>query len=236
MKSTEIIQNSMQNTEQKEKQNKGQQGKPNFQREMEKCIEGHQKAGEVPTLFLHSCCAPCSSYVLEYLSEYFQITVFYYNPNIYPDEEYYKRVEEQKTFIERLPAKHPIHFVEGNFDKERFYEMAKGMEDVPEGGMRCFRCYELRLREAAEYARERNMDYFTTTLSISPLKNAAKLNEIGLVLEKEYKVKYLVSDFKKKNGYKRSVEISKEYDMYRQDYCGCVFSKKQREREQKEKE
>lgn len=208
----------------------------NYQKELEAIIAKHQKVSEVPTLFLHSCCAPCSSYVLEYLSDYFRITVFYYNPNIYPDEEYYKRVEEQKVFIERLPAKYPIQFVEGNFDKERFYEITKGMEEVLEGGERCFRCYELRLREAAEYAKERGMDYFTTTLSISPLKNAQKLNEIGLALEQEYHVKYLVSDFKKKNGYKRSVELSKEYDMYRQDYCGCVFSKNQREREQQEKE
>lgn len=207
----------------------------NYQKELEAIIAKHQKTSEVPTLFLHSCCAPCSSYVLEYLSDYFRITVFYYNPNIYPDEEYYKRVEEQKVFIQRLPVKYPIQFVEGNFDKERFYEITKGMEEVLEGGERCFRCYELRLREAAEYAKEREMDYFTTTLSISPLKNAQKLNEIGLALEQEYHVKYLVSDFKKKNGYKRSVELSKEYDMYRQDYCGCVFSKNQREREQQEK-
>lgn len=196
----------------------------NYQKELEVLIEQHRRAGETPTLFLHSCCAPCSSYVLEYLSQYFQITVFYYNPNIYPDEEYYKRVEEQKNFIQQLPAKNPIQFVEGNFDKERFYEMAKGLEDVAEGGERCFGCYELRLREAAEYAKERGMDYFTTTLTISPLKNAQKLNEIGLMLEQEYGVKYLISDFKKKNGYKRSVELSREYYMYRQDYCGCVFS------------
>lgn len=205
--------------------------KINYQKELEQIIENHQQEGEIPTLFLHSCCAPCSSYVLEYLSEYFRITVFYYNPNIYPDEEYYKRVAEQKEFIERFPAKYPIHFVEGNFDKERFYHMAKGLEDVKEGGERCFRCYELRLREAAEYARERGMDYFTTTLSISPLKNAEKLNGIGQALETEYGIKYLVSDFKKKNGYKRSVELSKDYNMYRQDYCGCVFSKNEREKE-----
>lgn len=208
-----------------------QPNKINYQKELEKIIANHQKQDQVPTLFLHSCCAPCSSYVLEYLSEYFRITVFYYNPNIYPDEEYYKRVEEQKAFIERLPAKHPIQFVEGKFDKERFYAMARGLEDVNEGGERCFRCYELRLRESAELAKEYQMDYFTTTLSISPLKNSAKLNEIGLALAEEYGIAYLVSDFKKKNGYKRSVELSKEYDMYRQDYCGCVFSKNQRERE-----
>ena len=203
----------------------------NYQKELEKIIDKHQKQNQIPTLLLHSCCAPCSSYVLEYLSEYFRITVFYYNPNIYPEEEYYKRVKEQKDFIQKLPAKYPIQFVEGNFDKERFYAMAKGLEDVSEGGERCFRCYELRLRESAELAKEYRMDYFATTLSISPLKNAAKLNEIGLALAEEYGMSYLVSDFKKKNGYKRSVELSKEYNMYRQDYCGCVFSKNQRERE-----
>ena len=203
--------------------------KTNYQLELEKIIAEHQKKGETPTLFLHSCCAPCSSYVLEYLSQYFKITVFYYNPNIYPDEEYYKRVEEQKQFITCFPAQNKIDFVEGNFDKERFYEMARGKEDIPEGGERCFLCYELRLREAAEYAKARGFDYFTTTLSISPLKNAEKLNEIGLILQKEYGVKYLVSDFKKKNGYKRSTELSREYGMYRQDYCGCVFSKQERE-------
>ncbi len=203
--------------------------KQNFQAEMEAIISKHQNADEIPTLFLHSCCAPCSSYVLECLSRYFRITVFYYNPNIYPDEEYYKRVKEQKQFIEHFPAKNPICFVEGDFDKERFYEMAKGLEDAPEGGERCLHCYELRLREAAIYAKEQGVDYFTTTLSISPLKNADKLNEIGLALAEEYGVKYLVSDFKKKNGYKRSVELSREYGMYRQNYCGCVFSRRQRE-------
>lgn len=209
--------------------------KHNYQKELEQILEKITKQGQVPTLFLHSCCAPCSSYVLEYLSEYFYITVFYYNPNIYPDEEYYKRVKEQKDFIERFGAKHKISFVEGNYDKDRFYEMAKGMEQVPEGGARCFACYELRLREAAEYAQKLNADYFTTTLSISPMKNAEKLNEIGEKLAQEYGVQYLLSDFKKKNGYKRSTEISKEYGMYRQDYCGCVFSKKERERVNEEK-
>jgi predicted adenine nucleotide alpha hydrolase (AANH) superfamily ATPase len=173
--------------------------------------------------------------VLEYLSQYFKITVFYYNPNIYPDDEYYTRVEEQKKFIERFPAKNKIDFVEGNFDKDRFYAMAKGLENAPEGGERCFLCYELRLREAAEYAKARNMDYLTTTLSISPLKNAEKLNEIGLNLANEYGIKYLVSDFKKKNGYKRSTELSKQYGIYRQDYCGCIFSKQERELQIKNK-
>lgn len=141
---------------------------------------------------------------------------------------------EQKEFIERFPAKNQISFIEGRFNKEDFYAMAKGLEDVPEGGERCFACYEMRLREAAEYAKRLGMDYFTTTLSISPLKNAAKLNEIGLKLEEEYDVHYLLSDFKKKNGYQRSVELSHEYGMYRQDYCGCVFSMRERERVCKE--
>lgn len=203
--------------------------KINYQTELEKIIEKHQKQGETPTLLLHSCCAPCSSYVLEYLSKYFKITVLYYNPNIYPDEEYLKRVSEQKQFIDKFPTENKIDFIEGNFDKKRFYETVKGKERLPEGGERCFLCYELRLREAAEYATRGNFDYFTTTLSISPLKNAQKLNEIGLNLAKQYGVKYLVSDFKKKNGYKRSTELSQQYGMYRQNYCGCIFSKQERE-------
>lgn len=201
----------------------------NYQKELEKIITEKSGAGEAPTLLLHSCCAPCSSYVLEYLSEYFRITVFYYNPNIYPEEEYYKRVEEQQRLIGQLPAKHPISFAEGVYDKERFYAMAKGLEQAKEGGERCFRCYELRLREAAELAKEKGFDYFATTLTISPLKNAAKLNEIGELLGEEYQVAWLPSDFKKKNGYKRSTELSKEYGLYRQDYCGCIFSKRERE-------
>ena len=203
--------------------------KQNYQKMLDDTIAQITAQQIVPSLLLHSCCAPCSSYCLEYLSEYFQITVFYYNPNIYPEEEYRKRVIEQQHFIERLPAKHPVRFVEGAYDKERFYELTKGLEEAREGGERCFRCYELRLRESARLARELGMDYFTTTLSISPLKNAEKLNEIGERLAGEYGVRYLHSDFKKKNGYKRSVELSAEYGMYRQDYCGCVFSKRERE-------
>lgn len=203
----------------------------NYQKKLEEMIAKHEKAGEVPTLLLHSCCAPCSSYCLEFLANYFRITVFYYNPNIYPEEEYTKRAEEQWRFIAQLPAKYPISFVEGAFEKERFYEAVKGYENCPEGGERCFRCYELRLEETAKLAQAMGMDYFTTTLSISPLKNAAKLNEIGEKLGAIYKVAHLSSDFKKKNGYKRSVELSNEYGMYRQYYCGCVYSKLQRDKE-----
>ena len=202
--------------------------KINYQKELDKVINRLEQQGRVPRLLLHSCCAPCSSYVLEYLSRYFEITVFYYNPNIYPPEEFGKRVEEQKRLIRQMPAKHPISFLDGPYEPERFYEMAKGLEKVPEGGERCFRCYRLRLTETAEMARAGKYDYFTTTLSISPLKNAEKLNEIGGQLAKDYGVDYLYSDFKKRNGYKRSTELSREYGLYRQDYCGCVFSMRER--------
>lgn len=206
--------------------------KINYQKELDKVIEVLQRQGRVPRLLLHSCCAPCSSYVLEYLSRYFEITVFYYNPNIYPPEEFGKRVEEQKRLIAQLPAEHPISFLDGPYEPERFYEMAKGLEQVPEGGARCFKCYRLRLTETAEMARAGKYDYFTTTLSISPLKNAEKLNEIGGQLAKDYGVDYLYSDFKKRNGYKRSTELSREYGLYRQDYCGCVFSMRERRAQQ----
>lgn len=198
--------------------------KINYQVKMEEIIKANCSEEHVPSLLLHSCCAPCSSYCLELLSSYFKVTVFYYNPNIYPSEEYFMRVEEQRRFIETFPSKYPISFVEGTYDTARFYEMARGKELLKEGGERCFLCYEMRLRETCEYAKAHNFDFFTTTLSISPLKNATKLNEIGEKLEKEYEVAYLYSDFKKKNGYKRSTEISREYEMYRQDYCGCVYS------------
>lgn len=209
--------------------------KENYQKILDETIAGLEERGEVPKLLLHSCCAPCSSYVLEYLSNYFYITVLYYNPNIYPEDEYYHRAVEQKRFIKEFPTKYPVTFVEGNFESERFYETVKGYENIREGGERCFRCYELRLREAAEYAKKLNCDYFTTTLSISPMKNAAKLNEIGGMLAEEYGIPYLYSDFKKRDGYKRSTIISAEYGMYRQDYCGCVFSKREREEQKRER-
>lgn len=200
----------------------------NYQKELDKIICRLEQEGRVPRLLLHSCCAPCSSYVLEYLSQYFEITVFYYNPNLYPDSEFAKRSAEQKRLIKEMKTLHPVSFIEGTFDKETFYQMASGMESLKEGGARCFRCYELRLKQTAEMAKAGGFDYFTTTLSISPLKNAQKLNEIGNRLAKEYGVTYLTSDFKKKNGYKRSVELSQEYGLYRQDYCGCEFSYQER--------
>lgn len=180
--------------------------------------------GRRPSLLLHSCCGPCSTYVLEYLSQYFNITVFYYNPNIYPPEEFEKRTVEQKKLIEKMFPDKSVGFVEGQYDDNRFYEAVKGLEDLPEGGERCFKCYRLRLEETAKKAKEDGFEYFTTTLSISPHKNAQKLNEIGEAVAQEYGLKYLFSDFKKKNGYKRSCELSAEYEIYRQDYCGCVFS------------
>ena len=202
--------------------------KINYQKELDHLIENLVKNEEVPTLLLHSCCAPCSSYVLEYLSQYFKITIFFYNPNIYPVEEYSRRVVEQKGLISDLKVKHEIRLIEGKYDTESFYKMSKGLETEKEGGVRCFNCYELRLNEAAIIAKEKGYDYFTTTLSISPHKNSNKLNEIGKKLAEKYNVKYLYSDFKKKEGYKRSIELSKKYKLYRQDYCGCVFSKNER--------
>lgn len=202
--------------------------KRNYQKELDKKIEELTRAGQVPTLLVHSCCAPCSSYVLEYLSQYFQITVFYYNPNIYPESEYRMRVKEQERFIEALPTRYPVTFMEGDYIPKDFYDCAKGMEHLPEGKERCFACYRLRLKEAAAMAKKTGCDYFATTLSISPLKNAEKLNEIGEQLAEEYQISWLPNDFKKKNGYKRSTELSKEYGMYRQDYCGCIYSFKER--------
>ena len=198
--------------------------KKNYQIIMEHMISEIKEQGSTPRLLLHSCCAPCSSYCLEMLTQHFKISVFYYNPNIYPDEEYYKREKEQQWFIEKFPAANPIEFVQAPYEKEVFYEMAEGMEDVPEGGERCMKCYRLRLGKAAQYAAENGYDYFTTTLSISPHKNAQALNLIGKELAQKYGVSYLYSDFKKKNGFKRSCEISEEYGIYRQDYCGCEFS------------
>lgn len=208
---------------------------PNYALELTKLIDALPQ-GHTPRLLLHSCCAPCSSAVLEYLSQYFSITVDYYNPNISPRAEYEKRVAEQKRLIELLPTRHPITFLEGEYDPQRFLDLARGLENCPEGGERCFRCYRLRLSQAARTAQQGGYDYFTTTLTISPLKNAEKLNQIGRELAEEYQVAFLPSDFKKKNGYKRSIELSREYDLYRQDFCGCVYSRAERERQKAQQE
>jgi len=201
----------------------------NYHKELEKILQTLKE--KTPKLFLHSCCAPCSSYVLEYLCPYFDITVFYYNPNISASEEYRKRVAEQKRLIAAYNAEgkgKPISILEGDYQPSRFYEAVKGYEDCKEGGERCFRCFDLRLRETALQAKKAGYDYFGTTLTISPLKNAVKLNEIGQTLAGEYGVLWLPSDFKKRGGYKRSVELSAQYELYRQDFCGCSFSKAER--------
>lgn len=205
-----------------------QNNKINYQREMDMLIEKNKSLGIVPRLLLHSCCAPCSSYVIEYLSDYFEITVFYYNPNLFPDNEYEIRSGEQKRFISEYKSKYPLSYIDVPFVPNEFYSAVKGLEKEKEGGKRCEKCFELRLEKTAALAREKDFDYFATTLTISPLKNAGLINRIGDTLAEKYSVKYLSSDFKKKNGFKRSTELSRQYNLYRQDYCGCVFSKTER--------
>ena len=185
-----------------------------------------QNLNGVPKLLLHACCAPCSSYCLEYLSEYFEITVYFYNPNIDSEEEYIKRLHELEKFIGEFKTKYPVHFVHEVYHHNEFLKLAKGLEKVPERGSRCLKCYRLRLEESFLYAKENKFDYITTTLTLSPHKNSHVINEIGKELEEKYSFKYLYSDFKKKDGYKRSIILSKEYNLYRQNYCGCEFSKK----------
>lgn len=201
----------------------------NYQLTLDKTIEEINETGARKRLLLQACCAPCSSYVLEYLSEYFDITLLFYNPNISPESEYFFRAEELKRLCSELPLTAKPKIIVCDYDNAPFLKMSKGLENLPEGGERCFLCYRLRLEETAKYAKEKNFDYFCTTLSISPHKNAEKLNEIGGELSEKYGVKYLYSDFKKKNGYKRSIELSKEYNLYRQNYCGCIYSKREAE-------
>jgi len=200
----------------------------NFQVVLDHTLDAIKESGKRPKLLLHSCCAPCSSYVLECLSNYFDITILYYNPNIYPFSEYERRRNELKRFIQE--AKYPIEIIEKTYQDTEFYNAVRGKEHLGERSERCFACYHLRMKEACIYAKEHGFDYFTTTLSISPHKDSFKINEIGSTLEKEYEVSYLYADFKKKGGYLRSLELSKEYNLYRQDYCGCVYSKQEREK------
>lgn len=203
--------------------------KRNYQKEMDSLIFGNTQKGIVPTLLLHSCCAPCSSYVIEYLSDYFNITVFYYNPNISYESEYIHRLNEQKRLISQMATKYPVTVIDGDYKSKDFFDVCKGLENEKEGGKRCEKCFYLRLQNTAKLAKKENFDFFATTLTISPLKNAELINSIGEEIEKQYNVKYLCSDFKKKNGYKRSIELSKQYSLYRQNYCGCIFSKKESE-------
>ena len=197
----------------------------NYDLEMEKQIEEISNKNK---LLLHACCAPCSSAVLERISKYFDITILYYNPNITEKEKKKKRLNEIENFVKKLNVDN-IKVLRGRYNPKEFFDMATGLEEEKERGKRCYKCYELRLRETAKVAEDLNFDYFTTTLSISPYKNSNWLNKIGKELDKEYTPTYLYADFKKKNGYKRSIELSKEYGLYRQDYCGCIYSKKERE-------
>ena len=187
------------------------------------------------TVLLHTCCAPCSSAVIARLANDFEITVFYYNPNIEPQEEYIKRKEEQQRFLTEITTLYPIHFLDCDYDHDAFENITKGLEKEKEGGSRCFKCYRLRLEQTAKIAKLNHFDYFGTSLTVSPYKNATKLNEIGAELEKIYKVNFLYSDFKKHDGYKKSIEYSKQYHLYRQDYSGCHFSKDERERQKEER-
>jgi len=204
--------------------------KMNYQEKLDEILNN---LDYVPNLLLHSCCAPCSSYVIEYLSKYFDITIYYYNPNISPYEEYEKRKKEQIKLINSLKTKNKLNIIDCDYNYDDFLNVVEGLENEPEGGSRCSKCYLLRIEETAKKAKEINYDYFATTLTVSPYKNSKKINEIGYMLEEKYNIKYLCSDFKKKNGYKRSIELSKEYGLYRQDYCGCVFSKMERENYEK---
>ena len=207
--------------------------KKNYQQQLDRLIDGLAVEGDRPRLLLHACCAPCSSYVLEYLSQYFEITVLFYNPNIYPASEYDFRAEELARLIEEMGLSERVRLVMGRYEPSEFTDMAKGLELLPEGGDRCRRCYALRLSESARIAAEGGYDYYTTTLSISPHKNAEWINEIGEEMGALYGVRHLPSDFKKKNGYKRSCALSEEYGLYRQDYCGCVFSRHEAETRKK---
>lgn len=215
--------------------------KVNYSKETEKIIRALAPE-EAPTLLLHSCCAPCSSAVLEYLREYFRITVFYYNPNISQESEYQKRLHEEKRLIaeynhqletgdfsgmKSTSSAHPIQILDAEYKPDDFFTTVRGFEACPEGGERCFRCYALRLNKTAEMAKKHDFDFFTTTLTISPLKNASKLNELGFLAGDQYQVSFLPSDFKKKDGYKRSIELSAKFGLYRQNFCGCVYSKEE---------
>lgn len=207
----------------------------NYNKVMEEELIKIKKEGCIPSILLHSCCAPCSSHVIDTLTPYFDITILYYNPNIEPLEEYEKRKAEEIRFIKEYPNKNKLTILDCDHDNLLFHQTIKGLEHEKEGGARCIKCYYLRLDKTAQIAMSKNYDYFATTLTVSPLKNSSKLNQIGEFLSKKYNIKYLYSDFKKKEGYKHSIELAKEYNLYRQDYCGCIYSKQQREQEKANK-
>ncbi|MCR5100783.1 MAG: epoxyqueuosine reductase QueH [Butyrivibrio sp.] len=225
--------------------------KGNYAKQLEQLIDDFKVRGEHPRILLHACCAPCSSYCLEYLREYFDITLFYYNPNITMADEYHKRVAEAERLIGEYNRQveeqdfegmnsdenaRMIELLEGIYNPSDYINAIKGLESCPEGGERCTKCFELRLEESARIAKEKGYDYFTTTLTISPMKDADRLNLIGQKMGEKYGVKFLPSDFKKKNGYKRSIELSHKFGLYRQDFCGCAFSKAEREKQKQEKQ
>lgn len=199
----------------------------NYDKLLGELIDKHSKKGEVPRVLLHSCCAPCSSYVIEYLSRYFYLTILYYNPNISPFEEYEKRKREQKRLIQEMETLYKVEMIDCDYDNDLYENAIKGLELEPERGRRCTVCFQLRLEKTASMAKEHGYDYFGTTLSVSPYKNANLINEIGLKLQEKYDIPFLIADFKKRNGYKRSIELSREYDLYRQNYCGCKYSKRE---------
>jgi predicted adenine nucleotide alpha hydrolase (AANH) superfamily ATPase len=201
--------------------------KADYQKELDTLIEQIKIEQKTPRLFLHSCCAPCSSHCLTYLADFFDITVFFYNPNITELAEYNKRLAEQERLLKELPLPGKVSLLPGDYEPECFFEIAKGLENLPEGAERCHRCYELRLRETARKALENKADFFGTTLSVSPYKNATALYEIGKKLEAEMGIAFLPADFKKRGGYLHSIELSREYDLYRQPYCGCIYSLEQ---------
>lgn len=205
----------------------------NYQIELDKIIEENKKKNKTPTLLLHVCCAPCSSYVLEYLSKSFKITCFYYNPNITEEAEYKKRIAEEQRLLKEMPFENEVNLIEEEYETSAFEKIAKGRKDQEELGTRCYDCYKLRLTKTASFAKENNFDYFGTTLSVSPHKNSKWLNEIGKSLATEYQISFLYADFKKKDGYKRSIVLSNQYRLYRQDYCGCIYSKKAKDKKRK---
>ena len=196
----------------------------NYDKLLDKLIDDNLKSGIVPRVMLHSCCAPCSSYVIEYLSKYFYLTILYYNPNISPRDEYEKRKEEQIRLINSMHTKYKVEYIDVHYDNDLYEEKIKGLENEPERGSRCTVCFNLRLDKTAKMARDGCYDYFATTLTLSPYKNAKLINEIGFKISQKYQIPYLASDFKKKSGYKRSIELSHEYNLYRQNYCGCKYS------------
>lgn len=206
--------------------------KPNYERQMEETFARLEQAGETPRLLLHSCCAPCSSAVLERLTAHVSLTVYYYNPNIQPEEEYRRRAAEQRRLLAEMPLARPADFLEGPYDPARWHEAVRGLEQEPEGGARCAACFALRLSQTAQAAKAGGFDYFTTTLSVSPLKNVQMLTKAAARAALETGIPYLYADFKKKDGYLRSIRLSARYGLYRQNFCGCPFSRAEAARRQ----